>query len=134
MPSVGQSCSSYITPNDIATATIVTIHPATTSVTGTLSTDADWSLIAVELIPAIAASGPKILATNDGHFGGDRASAGLHLPTEVALSPSYPNPFRHGTTIEYALPVQDYVRIVVYNAAGRRVTTPRISSSACGRV
>lgn len=42
-------------------------------------------------------------------------------PEEGKLLPNYPNPVRAGTTIEYALPETQHVRLEVYDALGRRV-------------
>jgi hypothetical protein len=42
-------------------------------------------------------------------------------PEKVALLPNYPNPFSERTTIEYALPEPQEVRLAVYDALGRRV-------------
>jgi hypothetical protein len=44
-------------------------------------------------------------------------------PSEVKLLPNYPNPFSRQTTIEYALPEAQTVRLVVYDVLGRRVAT-----------
>jgi hypothetical protein len=46
------------------------------------------------------------------------------IPTAFGLSQNYPNPFPHSTEIEYALPQDTWVEIVVFNVAGRRVATP----------
>ncbi|MEM8487267.1 MAG: FlgD immunoglobulin-like domain containing protein [Bacteroidota bacterium] len=43
------------------------------------------------------------------------------LPESLALLPNYPNPFAQTTTIEFALPEPENVRIVVYNTLGQRV-------------
>jgi len=42
-------------------------------------------------------------------------------PTETQLLSNYPNPFREKTTIEYALPETQLVRLEVYDPLGRRV-------------
>lgn len=42
-------------------------------------------------------------------------------PEKVELMPNYLNPFREGTTIEYALSEAQHVRLEVYDVLGRRV-------------
>ena len=43
------------------------------------------------------------------------------LPSDYVLYPNYPNPFNPATTIEFALPRREPVRIVVYDLLGRSV-------------
>jgi len=43
------------------------------------------------------------------------------IPTEFALSQNYPNPFNPTTTIEFALPKNSNVKLVVYDILGRAV-------------
>jgi hypothetical protein len=45
------------------------------------------------------------------------------VPKEYALSNNYPNPFNPSTTIQFALPQEQYVIIEVYNPAGQKVET-----------
>ena len=45
------------------------------------------------------------------------------LPDQITLSQNYPNPFNAQTTIEYALPGAEQVRIDVYDVLGRKVET-----------
>jgi hypothetical protein len=43
------------------------------------------------------------------------------IPQTIALRPNYPNPFNSETRIEYAIPADSRVRIVIYNSGGQRV-------------
>jgi hypothetical protein len=45
------------------------------------------------------------------------------LPTEIALAQNYPNPFNPETTIEFALPQNDVVKLAIFDVLGREVTT-----------
>ena len=44
-----------------------------------------------------------------------------NVPEEFALHQNYPNPFNPVTTINYDLPLQSYVRIVIYDLLGRQI-------------
>ncbi len=50
------------------------------------------------------------------------ASEPAELPATLTLGGNYPNPFNPATTIEYALPATDHVRLAVYDMAGRTVS------------
>ena len=47
----------------------------------------------------------------------------VELPEEFGLDQNYPNPFNPATQIRYAIPEQSHVRLTVYDALGRRITT-----------
>ncbi len=44
------------------------------------------------------------------------------LPSSYSLRAAYPNPFNPDTTIEFALPADDFVKIHVFNTAGQFIT------------
>lgn len=45
------------------------------------------------------------------------------VPDQIKLLPNYPNPFRGQTTLRFALPEQQDVRLVIYDVLGRTVRT-----------
>ena len=45
------------------------------------------------------------------------------LPMSFSLSQNYPNPFNSITTIEFALPKTEYVRLILYNILGKEVAS-----------
>ena len=55
------------------------------------------------------------------------------IPLNFALYQNYPNPFNPSTTIRYDVPVQDVVRLVVYDILGREVSIVENGVHAAGR-
>ena len=47
----------------------------------------------------------------------------LNIPDEYSLHQNYPNPFNPITTIEYDVPKESYISLVVYDILGKHVTT-----------
>jgi hypothetical protein len=54
------------------------------------------------------------------------------LPKEFAMMQNYPNPFNPTTTIQYTVPNQANIRLVVYNMLGQEVRTLVASHHAPG--
>ncbi|MBT4500362.1 MAG: T9SS type A sorting domain-containing protein, partial [Gemmatimonadetes bacterium] len=73
-------------------------------------------------------SEPAVTYTEGSGSPGEEPGAVVHLsaravPTEYALSPSYPNPFNPSTTIRYALPEEGRVSLIIFNVSGQQVRT-----------
>ncbi|MCX6162582.1 MAG: T9SS type A sorting domain-containing protein, partial [Ignavibacteriae bacterium] len=45
------------------------------------------------------------------------------IPTEFKLYENYPNPFNPSTSIQYDIPANSFVKLIVYDITGKEVTT-----------
>jgi photosystem II stability/assembly factor-like uncharacterized protein len=70
----------------------------------------------------IAGDGGLIMRTFTGGTIGVQQISSV-VPKEFSLRQNYPNPFNPVTSIEFSLPVSSYVRLAIYDAAGREVET-----------
>lgn len=48
---------------------------------------------------------------------------GYNLPKEFNLEQNYPNPFNPSTTIQFSLPKQTQIKIILYNILGEKLIT-----------
>jgi flagellar hook assembly protein FlgD len=55
------------------------------------------------------------------------------IPTAFALQPNYPNPFNPSTTINYGLPQQVEVKLMIYDMLGQHVRTLVNQTQQAGR-
>jgi hypothetical protein len=58
--------------------------------------------------------------------------AGDGIPSTFALERNYPNPFNPSTQIQYGLPVDSKVTVMIYNALGQRVRALVQSTEVAG--
>ncbi len=63
------------------------------------------------------------LSFNDYTFPIGIRTGGENIPDKFNLSQNYPNPFNPSTTINYQLPFNGNVKLVVYDAMGREIKT-----------
>ncbi|MCW8817705.1 MAG: T9SS type A sorting domain-containing protein, partial [Ignavibacteriaceae bacterium] len=47
----------------------------------------------------------------------------VNIPTAYSLKQNYPNPFNPSTTINFSLPAESDVKLVIYNMLGQEITT-----------
>jgi photosystem II stability/assembly factor-like uncharacterized protein len=71
----------------------------------------------------IIGEGGAILSTTNGGLSSINQKDTYTLPEEFSLYQNYPNPFNPTTRINYAVPKQSFVSIVIYDGLGRKVTT-----------
>jgi hypothetical protein len=64
---------------------------------------------------------------------GTVSSVSKHIPAEFGLSQNYPNPFNPTTAISYQLSAVSFVRLCVYDALGREITTLVNETQPAGR-
>ncbi|MEW6753105.1 MAG: FlgD immunoglobulin-like domain containing protein [Candidatus Latescibacterota bacterium] len=100
----------------------------------------DGEALRVAFAGPLAVSGPGALLLFDpaspgmpvglsGSFNGGGILARLEqegrrgLPRQVVLYPGHPNPFNGSTLVRFALPADQEVSIVIYNALGQRIRT-----------
>ena len=53
-------------------------------------------------------------------------------PVNFTLSQNYPNPFNPTTTLQYGLPEQSDVTVIIYNVVGRKIKEFQLSNQKAG--
>ena len=56
----------------------------------------------------------------------------ISIPAEFALHQNYPNPFNPTTRINYDVPEDGNIQLIIYDLMGRKVTTLLNQSQAAG--
>ena len=82
-----------------------------------------------------------LLYSNDGHMGNLQEPLAMkametdseRIPDVFYLKQNYPNPFNPLTTIEYGLPVDEEVSIIIFNLLGQKVKVLAEGSQRAGR-
>ncbi|MCU0371965.1 MAG: T9SS type A sorting domain-containing protein, partial [Ignavibacteria bacterium] len=49
-------------------------------------------------------------------------SKGLYTPSEYELFQNFPNPFNPSTVIKFRIPKNSFVKIIVYDASGKKIS------------
>ncbi len=88
---------------------------STVTVDGSFNSTVDWAAVGLEIKPQ--GSAPKLAADPVQ----ETPVATKSIPDNFELFNVYPNPFNAETTIEFALPQDDDVRLSVYNLLGQLV-------------
>ncbi len=86
--------------------------------TVTLSEGADPSILDLENLEFIL----RDIHNQDLEFSFEQQISSVEIPTSFALGRNYPNPFNPSTSISFALPQQENVRLEIYGLDGRLVT------------
>lgn len=67
-----------------------------------------------------------------GMVGGEAKLVAGQLPEKFELRQNYPNPFNPTTTIEFALPIEQTVKLSIYNVLGEMIRRFELGSLAAG--
>jgi hypothetical protein len=104
--------------NDAGTALARTTDLTFTDTNVTVGTPAKYSVTSFDVN-----SNQSAAATVTHTLTGVEDRPANAIPTEYALDNNYPNPFNPQTTIEFALPAQGHVKLVILNSVGQEIET-----------
>ncbi len=110
MGSTGSGAGVAVQDRSVASPTSVVLD-------GSFSGTTDWAIIGLEIKPSGGSSLAK-LAANDFQ---ETQKIVSRIPDDYRLFQNYPNPFNAETVIEYALPEDAEVELIVYNSLGQIV-------------
>ncbi len=84
----------------------------------------EWVALETRVFPALRKARANVSMLGKFKIASDADFGGTNLvPENFSLSQNYPNPFNPTTIIEYALPVDAFVELVIFNALGQAVKT-----------
>lgn len=110
--SITKAGKSKAVQNDVTSDSV----PARYNYWGTSNPTSSLFTGKVAFVPYLS-SAPAKLAT------GEEIADKTTLPSQFSLNQNYPNPFNPTTTISFALPVAEKVRLDIYNILGQKVKT-----------
>lgn len=70
----------------------------------------------------VIGAGGTILKTNTGGVTGIEIIKNEILPDDYSLLQNYPNPFNPTTTIEFQIPEQSKISLIIYDVLGNKIT------------
>ena len=91
-----------------------------------------WDVVADYGTKTVTSSNGPFKLIIDGSSVGIAEESSL-LPSEFKLYPNSPNPFNPSTVIEFDLPEEEHVSVVIYNLLGNEVRALSIGRRTAGR-
>jgi len=129
-PSITALTNGSVNENELFTLQVVANDPDGDALTYSLTEFPEGMAISatgtINWAPDYTQSGdhPVTVKVTDGRGGETTESFTLtviDVPYEYCVNNPFPNPFNHGTTIEYSLPEETHVLITIYNISGQAV-------------
>jgi Secretion system C-terminal sorting domain len=123
-----------ITRNQASPAIASWVVAGAVSGSGTSSSEHHYSFVDKDLAPGRYSYRIKQVDNNGSFHYYDAVEIEVGLaPKEFTLSQNYPNPFNPSTTIEFTIPEDGHVALMLYDATGRQLETLLDEEAQAGR-
>jgi hypothetical protein len=99
--------------------TFYAVHRDDLAIDSTTSTEIEWKVFAYDGIDSVLSGQTYHLTVAPLAVGGYENT----LPSTLAISPVFPNPFNLAASIKFAVPTSSHVRLSVFNAEGQLIAT-----------